>query len=74
MAALTQARFGGTNYNFAIAGGGPSGVTLSSQTYNGKGWCRAVLLPRPGYRYEPRLARQSHLIAALPYAAFRLLD
>jgi hypothetical protein len=32
---FTQARFGGTNYNFAIAGGGPSGVTLSSQTYNG---------------------------------------
>jgi outer membrane immunogenic protein len=34
-AGYTQARFGGTNYNFAIAGGGPSGVTLSAQTYNG---------------------------------------
>ena len=31
----TQARFDGVNYNFAIAGGGPSGVSLATQTYNG---------------------------------------
>jgi outer membrane immunogenic protein len=31
----TQARFDGVNYNFAIAGGGPSGVSLAAQTYNG---------------------------------------
>jgi hypothetical protein len=32
---FTQARFGGVNYNFAIAGGGPSGLSLAAQTYNG---------------------------------------
>ena len=31
----TQARFDGVNYNFAIAGGGPSGASLAAQTYNG---------------------------------------
>jgi outer membrane immunogenic protein len=32
---FTQARFGGVNYNIAIAGGGPSGASLASQNYNG---------------------------------------
>ena len=32
---FTQARFDGVNYNFAIAGGGPSGLSLAAQTYNG---------------------------------------
>jgi outer membrane immunogenic protein len=32
---FTQARFDGVNYNFAFAGGGPSGVSLAGQTYNG---------------------------------------
>ena len=32
---FTQARFDGVNYNFAFAGGGPSGVSLAAQTYNG---------------------------------------
>ena len=32
---FTQARFNGVNYNFAFAGGGPSGVSLASQNYNG---------------------------------------
>jgi outer membrane immunogenic protein len=32
---FTEARFSGVNYNFAIAGGGPTGLSLSSQTYNG---------------------------------------
>jgi outer membrane immunogenic protein len=31
----TQARFDQVNYNFPIAGGGPSGVSLAAQTYNG---------------------------------------
>jgi outer membrane immunogenic protein len=31
----TQARFNGVNYNFAFAGGGPSGLSLAAQTYNG---------------------------------------
>ncbi len=31
----TQARFDGVNYNIAIAGGGPSGLSLAAQTYNG---------------------------------------
>jgi len=32
---FTQARFDGVNYNFAFAGGGPTGVSLAGQTYNG---------------------------------------
>jgi outer membrane immunogenic protein len=32
---FTQARFNGVNYNLAIAGGGPSGISLASQNYNG---------------------------------------
>jgi outer membrane immunogenic protein len=32
---FTQARFDGVNYNFAFAGGGPSGLGLAAQTYNG---------------------------------------
>jgi outer membrane immunogenic protein len=31
----TQARFDGVNYNFAIAGGGPTGLSLAAKTYNG---------------------------------------
>jgi outer membrane immunogenic protein len=31
----TQARFGGVNYGLAIAGGGPIGLSLAAQTYNG---------------------------------------
>ena len=31
----TQARFDGVNYNLAVAGGGPVGVSLAAQTYNG---------------------------------------
>ena len=31
----TQARFDGVNYNFAFAGGGPAGLSLAAQTYNG---------------------------------------
>jgi outer membrane immunogenic protein len=31
----TQARFSGVNYNLAIAGGGPTGLSLAGQTYNG---------------------------------------
>jgi outer membrane immunogenic protein len=32
---FTQARFDGVNYNIAIAGGGPAGLSLAAQTYNG---------------------------------------
>src|SRR5215469_490545 len=32
---FTQARFDGVNYNFAFAGGGPSGLSLAAHTYNG---------------------------------------
>jgi outer membrane immunogenic protein len=32
---FTQARFDGLNYNFAFAGGGPSGLSLAAQTYDG---------------------------------------
>jgi outer membrane immunogenic protein len=32
---FTQARFDGVNYNLAIAGGGPTGLSLAAQTYNG---------------------------------------
>jgi outer membrane immunogenic protein len=32
---FTQARFDGVNYNFSFAGGGPSGLSLASQNYNG---------------------------------------
>ena len=32
---FTQARFDGLNYNFAFPGGGPSGLSLAAQTYNG---------------------------------------
>ena len=32
---FTQARFDGLNYNIAFAGGGPSGLSLAAQTYNG---------------------------------------
>jgi len=32
---FTQARFSGVNYNLAIAGGGPTGLSLAAQTYNG---------------------------------------
>ena len=32
---FTQARFDGVNYNFAFAGGGPSGLSLAAQTYDG---------------------------------------
>jgi opacity protein-like surface antigen len=32
---FTQARFDGVNYNFAFAGGGPAGLSLAAQTYNG---------------------------------------
>jgi hypothetical protein len=32
---FTQARFDGLNYNFAFSGGGPSGLSLAAQTYNG---------------------------------------
>jgi outer membrane immunogenic protein len=32
---FTQAHFNGVNYNLAIAGGGPTGLSLSSQNYNG---------------------------------------
>jgi outer membrane immunogenic protein len=32
---FTQARFDQINYNFSIAGGGPTGVNLPGQTYNG---------------------------------------
>jgi len=32
---FTQARCDGVNYYFAIAGGGPTGVSLAAQTYNG---------------------------------------
>ncbi len=31
----TQARFDQVNYNVAIAGGGPAGISLDAQTYNG---------------------------------------
>lgn len=31
----TQAHFDGVNYNLAIAGGGPVGLNLAAQTYNG---------------------------------------
>jgi outer membrane immunogenic protein len=31
----TQARFSGVNYNLAIAGGGPTGISLAGNTYNG---------------------------------------
>ena len=31
----TQARFDGVNYNLVVAGGGPVGVSLAAQTYNG---------------------------------------
>jgi outer membrane immunogenic protein len=31
----TQAHFDGVNYNFAIAGGSPTGVSLAAETYNG---------------------------------------
>jgi outer membrane immunogenic protein len=31
----TQARFDQVNYNFIVAGGAPSGVSLAAQTYNG---------------------------------------
>jgi outer membrane immunogenic protein len=31
----TQAKFGAVGYNLAIAGGGPSGLNLAGQTYNG---------------------------------------
>jgi outer membrane immunogenic protein len=34
-AGYTQARFDGVNYNFAFAGGGPAGLSLAAQTYNG---------------------------------------
>jgi outer membrane immunogenic protein len=32
---FTQARFDGVNYNFNPGGGGPSGLSLAAQTYNG---------------------------------------
>jgi outer membrane immunogenic protein len=32
---FTQARFSGVSYNLAIAGGGPTGLSLAAQTYNG---------------------------------------
>jgi outer membrane immunogenic protein len=32
---FTQARFGGVNYNLAIPGGGPTGLSLAAQSYNG---------------------------------------
>src|ERR1700728_1181446 len=32
---FTQARFDGVNYNLAIAGGGPTGLSLYSQDYHG---------------------------------------
>jgi hypothetical protein len=59
---FTQARFGGVNYNLAIAGGGPTGLSLAAQTYNGwfigSGFEYALdFLPVPGlflkteYRY-----------------------
>jgi hypothetical protein len=32
---FTQARFDQVNYNFSIAGGGATGVSLPGQTYNG---------------------------------------
>jgi outer membrane immunogenic protein len=32
---FTQARFDRINYNFSFAGGGPAGVSLPGQTYNG---------------------------------------
>ena len=32
---FTQAHFGGVNYTTGLAGGGPSGVSLASETYNG---------------------------------------
>jgi outer membrane immunogenic protein len=32
---FTQARFSGVNYNSFIAGGGPAGLSLASQNYNG---------------------------------------
>src|SRR5262249_16727011 len=32
---FTQARFDGMNYNLAFAGGGPSGLNLAAQTYDG---------------------------------------
>jgi outer membrane immunogenic protein len=31
----SQAHFDGVNYNLAIAGGGPTGISLAAQTYNG---------------------------------------
>jgi outer membrane immunogenic protein len=31
----TQAKFGAVGYNLAIAGGGPTGLNLAAQTYNG---------------------------------------
>ena len=31
----TQAKFGSVNYNLGIAGGGPTGISLAGQTYNG---------------------------------------
>ena len=31
----TQARFNQVNFNTSIAGGGPSGLSLAAQTYNG---------------------------------------
>jgi outer membrane immunogenic protein len=59
---FTQARFDGVNYNLAIAGGGPTGLSLAAQTYNGwfigSGFEYALdFLPVPGlflkteYRY-----------------------
>ena len=45
----TQAHFGSVGYNFSFAGGGPSGVSLSAQTYN---W----LVPRRRFRIFTRLA------------------
>jgi opacity protein-like surface antigen len=31
----TQAHYGSVGYNLAIAGGGPTGLSLAAQTYNG---------------------------------------
>jgi hypothetical protein len=52
---FTQARFDGVNYNFAFAGGGPSGLSLAAQTYNG--WFIGS-----GFEYVVQLAAISRLV------------
>jgi hypothetical protein len=60
----TQARFDGVNYNFAIAGGGPTGLSLAAKTYNG--WflgsglnIRSIGCRSPAYSSRPNIAIRS---------------